>query len=32
MIIQITGGKVLPREITNQIVERTDGGPLSSKK
>jgi hypothetical protein len=28
MINQMTGGKALPREITNQIVERTDGVPL----
>ena len=28
MIIQMTGGKALPREITNRIVERTDGVPL----
>jgi hypothetical protein len=28
MISQMTGGKALPREITNQIVERTDGVPL----
>ncbi len=28
MISHMTGGKALPREITNQIVERTDGIPL----
>jgi predicted ATPase len=28
MISQITGGKALPREVTDQIVERTDGVPL----
>ena len=28
MISRMTGGKALPREITNQIVERTDGVPL----
>jgi tetratricopeptide (TPR) repeat protein len=28
MIMQVTGGKVLPREIADQIVDRTDGVPL----
>jgi hypothetical protein len=28
MISQITGGKALPRKVTAQIVERTDGVPL----
>jgi predicted ATPase len=28
MIAHVTGGKALPREISNQIVERTDGVPL----
>jgi tetratricopeptide (TPR) repeat protein len=28
MISRMTGGKTLPREITNQIVDRTDGVPL----
>jgi class 3 adenylate cyclase len=28
LISQMTGGKTLPREITEQIVERTDGVPL----
>jgi class 3 adenylate cyclase/predicted ATPase len=28
MVSRMTGGKTLPREITNQIVERTDGVPL----
>jgi tetratricopeptide (TPR) repeat protein len=28
MIMQVTGGKALPREIADQIVERTDGVPL----
>jgi class 3 adenylate cyclase/tetratricopeptide (TPR) repeat protein len=28
LISQMTGGKTLPREITDQIVERTDGVPL----
>jgi predicted ATPase len=28
MISQITGGKALPRDVTAQIVERTDGVPL----
>ena len=28
MISHMTGGKTLPREITDQIVERTDGVPL----
>jgi predicted ATPase len=28
MISNMTGGKALPREITDQIVERTDGVPL----
>jgi predicted ATPase len=26
--MQVTGGKALPREIANQIVDRTDGVPL----
>ena len=28
MIVHLTGGKVLPKEITEQIVNRTDGVPL----
>jgi predicted ATPase len=28
MIAYVTGGKTLPREITDQIVDRTDGVPL----
>jgi predicted ATPase len=28
MIVHLTGGKVLPKEITEQIVDRTDGVPL----
>ena len=28
MIANVTGGKALPKEISNQIVERTDGVPL----
>jgi predicted ATPase len=28
MIAHVTGGKALPKEILNQIVERTDGVPL----
>ena len=28
MISHMIGGKTLPREITSQIVERTDGIPL----
>jgi hypothetical protein len=28
MIMQVTGGKALPREIADQIVDRTDGVPL----
>lgn len=28
MIAHVTGGKALPREVMNQIVERTDGVPL----
>jgi class 3 adenylate cyclase/tetratricopeptide (TPR) repeat protein len=28
MIVQVTGGKALPREIADQIVDRTDGVPL----
>src|SRR5262249_29963688 len=28
MIMLVTGGKALPREITDQIVDRTDGVPL----
>jgi predicted ATPase len=28
MIAYVTGGKALPKEISNQIVERTDGVPL----
>jgi class 3 adenylate cyclase/tetratricopeptide (TPR) repeat protein len=28
MITRLTGGKALPREITDQIVKRTDGVPL----
>jgi class 3 adenylate cyclase/predicted ATPase len=28
MIVQVTGGKVLPKEIEQQIVDRTDGIPL----
>jgi predicted ATPase len=28
MIANVTGGKTLPREIADQIVNRTDGVPL----
>jgi predicted ATPase len=28
MIAHVTGGKTLPKEIANQIVDRTDGVPL----
>ena len=28
MITGVTGGKALPREIANQIIDRTDGVPL----
>src|SRR5215468_5892690 len=28
MITHVTGGKVLPKEIANQIIDRTDGIPL----
>ena len=28
MIVHLTGGKVLPKDITDQIVDRTDGVPL----
>jgi len=28
MIVRVTGGKALPREIADQIVDRTDGVPL----
>jgi predicted ATPase len=28
MIAYVTGGKTLPKEITDQIVDRTDGIPL----
>jgi predicted ATPase/class 3 adenylate cyclase len=28
MIVHVTGGKALPKEISNQIVDRTDGVPL----
>jgi tetratricopeptide (TPR) repeat protein len=28
MILQVTGGKALPKEIADQIVDRTDGVPL----
>jgi predicted ATPase len=28
MIMQVTGGRVLPKEIADQIVDRTDGVPL----
>jgi predicted ATPase len=28
MIMQVTGGKALPREIADQIIDRTDGVPL----
>ena len=28
MITHVTGGKALPKEITDQIIERTDGIPL----
>jgi class 3 adenylate cyclase len=28
MIVDVTGGKALPKEISNQIVDRTDGVPL----
>ena len=28
MITGVTGGKVLPKEIADQIIDRTDGVPL----
>jgi predicted ATPase len=28
MIAQVTGGKTLPKEIANRIIDRTDGVPL----
>jgi class 3 adenylate cyclase/predicted ATPase len=28
MILQVTGGKALPKQITEQIIDRTDGVPL----
>src|ERR1700676_2168378 len=28
MITQVTGGQVLPKEIADQIIDRTDGAPL----
>jgi predicted ATPase len=28
MITRVTGGKALPKEITDQIIDRTDGVPL----
>jgi len=28
MIMQVTGGRALPKEIADQIVDRTDGVPL----
>ena len=28
MIIRVTGGRMLPAEVMNQIVEKTDGNPL----
>ena len=28
MIIHVTGGKALPKEIADQIIDRTDGVPL----
>ena len=28
MIAHVTGGKALPKEIADQIIERTDGVPL----
>jgi hypothetical protein len=28
MIARVTGGKVLPKEIVDQIVDRTDSVPL----
>ena len=28
MTMQVTGGKALPREVADQIVDRTDGVPL----
>ena len=28
LIVHVTGGKVLPKEIADQIIERTDGVPL----
>jgi class 3 adenylate cyclase/predicted ATPase len=28
MILQVTGGKALPKQITKQIIDRTDGVPL----
>jgi predicted ATPase len=32
MIARLTGGKVLPKEIIDQILDRTDGVPLFSSK
>jgi predicted ATPase len=32
MIVQVTGGKALPKEIADQIVDRTDGVPLFIEK
>jgi predicted ATPase len=29
MITHVIGGRILPKEIANQIVDRTDGIPLS---
>jgi predicted ATPase len=28
MIARVTGGKALPKEIADQIIDRTDGVPL----
>jgi predicted ATPase len=28
MITPVTGGKALPKEVTDQIIDRTDGVPL----
>jgi len=32
MIEQLTGGTLLPREVTDQIIDRTDGVPLFIEK
>jgi predicted ATPase len=32
MITRVIGGKVLPKEITDRIIYRTDGAPLFMEK